>query len=157
MLEALPCVRRFARSLTGNPDDADDLLQSTVERVLTRKVPEDADLTPWMFRICRNLWIDEIRSRDVRLRATERPELGEERVEDTALENVRLSEVDGAMAELPEEQREIVALVAIEGYAYREAAEILGVPIGTVMSRLARARKTLAARLAPADTEGAKP
>ena len=150
LLDVLPRVRRFASSLTGNRDDGDDLLQSTVERVLDRGVPDDVELTPWMFRVCRNLWIDEIRSRNVRRDAAARPEVQGDQVvrgEAVALGELTLREVDEAMLSLPEEQRAALALVAIEGSSYREAAEVLDVPIGTVMSRLARARAALAARL----------
>jgi RNA polymerase sigma-70 factor (ECF subfamily) len=149
MLEALPRVRRFALSLTGNRHDADDLLQSTVERVLTRAVPERADLSKWMFRVCRNLWIDEIRARNVRLKATERPELAEQPLaagEDPIIGALTLREVDRAMADLPAEQREVISLVAVEGLSYREASDVLDIPIGTIMSRLARARAVLARR-----------
>lgn len=150
MLAGLPRLRRFARSLTGNRHDADDLMQTTVERALERGVPEDADVTRWMFRVCRNLWIDEVRARDVRQRAAQVPELAEQPTvsgEATALGQLSLREVDAAMAALPEGQRAVVSLVAVEGLTYREAAEILDTPIGTVMSRLARARAALAARL----------
>jgi RNA polymerase sigma-70 factor (ECF subfamily) len=147
MLEALPRVRRFAWSLTGNRHDADDLLQSTVERMLTRAMPNDADVSKWMFRICRNLWIDEIRARDVRLKAAGRAELQEPQFlagEEVVIGELTLREVDRAMAALPDEQREVISLVAVEGLSYREAADVLEVPIGTIMSRLARARSALA-------------
>lgn len=150
MLETLPHLRRFASSLTGNRHDADDLLQSTVERVLTREVPEDADLPKWMFRVLRNLWIDEIRQRDVRAKAAERPELRDEQIvagEAVVLGELTLREVERAMAELPAEQREVISLVSVEGFTYQEAADVLNVPIGTVMSRLARARAGLTKRL----------
>ncbi len=151
LLEALPRVRRFACSLTGNRADADDLLQSTVERVLERGVPDDVDVLKWTFRVCRNLWIDEMRSRRVRREAATKPEVrGEETVsgEAVVLGKLRVREVEEAMESLPEEQRALISLVAIEGLAYREAAEVLEIPIGTVMSRLARARATLAKRFA---------
>jgi RNA polymerase sigma-70 factor (ECF subfamily) len=149
MLEVLPRVRRFALSLTGNRDDADDLLQSTVERVLGRGVPEGADVLRWMFRVARNLWIDEVRSRSVRLVAADRepddePALGGE---DAAIRGLHMREIGDAMTSLPEEQRALLSLIAIEGFTYREAAEVLEIPIGTVMSRLARARAAMAARL----------
>lgn len=150
MLEALPRVRRFACSLTGHREDADDLLQSTVERVLERGVPDDVELLRWMFRVCRNLWIDEVRARRVRRDAASRPEVVGETVvagEATAIGEVTLREVEAAMRSLPDDQREILALVAVEGLKYREAAEVLSIPIGTVMSRLARARGALADRL----------
>jgi RNA polymerase sigma-70 factor (ECF subfamily) len=150
MLDALPRVRRFALSLTGNREDADDLLQSTVERVLGRGLPEDADVLRWMFRVARNLWIDEVRSRKVRLVAADRREPEDEATvdgEDAAIGGVQMREIGDAMASLPEEQRALLSLVAIEGLTYREAAEVLEIPIGTVMSRLARARAGMAARL----------
>ena len=150
MLEALPKVRRFARSLTGNRADADDLLHDTVERVLDRGVPDQVDVGRWMFKVCKNLWIDELRAHSVRARAATSPELMEEATvsgELVAFGELELREVDRAMAALPQEQRVVLALVAVEGLSYREAAEVLDVPLGTIMSRLARARAALAARL----------
>lgn len=157
MLEALPRVRRFAVSLTGNRHDADDLLQNTVERVLQGKVPAGAEVLRWMFRVCRNLWIDELRSREVRGRAA--TTLAEERDEvcepasagESAVDAVYLEQVQAAAATLSGEQRAVLSLVAVEGFSYREAAETLEIPVGTVMSRLARARAALA-DLVPADT-----
>lgn len=148
MLDALPRLRRFARSLTGNVHDADDLLQSTVERVLLRPAPDGVDVTRWMLKICRNLWIDEVRARDVRRRAAAPEDVDEPAAADSEAQNaLRLREVDRAMARLSEEQRAVIALVAVEGFSYREAAEVLDAPIGTVMSRLSRARAALAAEL----------
>lgn len=149
ILEALPGLRRFALGLTGNSPDADDLLQSTVERALTRAAPrEKAEVNKWMFRICRNLWIDELRSRKVREASSDRPESIAEPAGDrgTMIDKLTLREVAAAMEELPEEQRETLSLVAVAGMSYREAAETLQVPAGTVMSRVARARAALAAR-----------
>lgn len=148
MLEALPRLRRFARSLTGNRHDGDDLMQSTVERVLEKGVPENVEVLRWMFKVCRNLWIDGLRAGQVRQKAATQPELADEPVvsgEDVAIGELTLREVERAMALLPEEQRAVLAVVAVEGLSYREAAEVLDTPIGTVMSRLARARAALAA------------
>jgi RNA polymerase sigma-70 factor (ECF subfamily) len=159
LLNALPRLRRFARSLTGNRHDGDDLMQSTVERVLDKGVPGNVELLRWMFKVCRNLWIDDRRAHQVRLRAHHEPELSEERVvsgETVALGELTLREVERALAALPEEQRSVLALVAVEGLSYREAADILETPIGTVMSRLARARAALAARLEPGATEAGR-
>ena len=147
LLETLPQLRRFAHSLAGNRHDGDDLMQTTVERVLERGMPAGVGLRPWMFKICKNLWIDDRRAHAVRVRAATVPELAEERVvsgEDVAIGELTLREVERAMALLPEEQRLVLSLVAVEGLAYREAAEVLDAPIGTVMSRLARARAALA-------------
>ena len=126
-------------------------MQDTVERVLDKGVPDGVDVLRWMFKVCRNLWIDELRAGQVRRKAAQRAELVEEPAvsgEDVALGEITLREVDLAMAGLPEEQRAVLALVAVEGLSYREAAEVLDTPIGTVMSRLARARAALASRFA---------
>ena len=142
-------MRRFACSLTRNRDDADDLLQSTLARVLERGVPDGADLLRWMFRVCRNLWIDELRSRTVRgvVGDAVEPAVDGEAV---LLGEVAVREVTDAMETLPEEQRALLSLVAVEGLTYREASEVLEIPIGTVMSRLARARAALAAHFSRA-------
>ncbi|MDL0432893.1 RNA polymerase sigma factor [Marinobacter sp. TBZ242] len=150
--ELLPRLRRFAYSLTGSMADADDLLQNTVERLLTRDTPDDADLTRWAFRVCRNVWIDECRARKVRREAAQRPELTDSQVvngEHQTTKEIEWNRVDAAMARLPEDQRQIISLVAIQGMPYRIVADILDVPRGTVMSRLARARAALSEILAP--------
>lgn len=149
LLEILPRLRRFALSLAGNAADGDDLLQATVERLLDRGLPAEAELIPWSIRVCRNIWIDEVRARKVRRRAGEELGYVEERVvsgESDMLAELTLREVQGALAALPEEQRAVLELVVVEGYSYREAAQTLETPIGTVMSRLARARAALIAR-----------
>lgn len=148
-----PMLRRFAYSLTGSAADADDLLQNTLERLLEREPPADVDLIKWAFRVCRNLWIDEYRARKVRqknvysLDDTEEPAVdGEQAIHD----QITLAQVDAAMNQLPDEQRAIMALVAVQGMSYKEVAETLGIPTGTVMSRLARARVALVNFLNPA-------
>ncbi|WP_303287352.1 RNA polymerase sigma factor [Marinobacter sp. SS8-8] len=151
--ELLPGLRRFAYSLTGSMADADDLLQNTVERLLTRDMPGDVDLTKWAFRICRNVWIDECRARKVRREAAEQPELSDGLVtngEHQTTKEIEWNRVESAMSRLPEDQRQIISLVAIQGMPYKMVAEILEVPKGTVMSRLARARAALSETLAPA-------
>lgn len=148
----LPRLRKFAYSLTLNLADADDLMQGTVERALVRDAPDHDDeaLLRWMFRVCRNLWVDEIRARRVRGLTDPDPVDVDTQVGDgehTLMGILEAGEVHQAMQQLGEEQRMVLELVAVEGYAYREAAELLDVPVGTVMSRLARARKQLAALL----------
>jgi RNA polymerase sigma-70 factor (ECF subfamily) len=146
LIAILPNLRRFGVSLTGNLSDADDLLQSTVERLLERGMPADAELLPWSFKVCRNLWIDELRARKVRRNAALDPALGADEVfpgEAQVIGEIALEEVQTALADMPEEQRSVLELVAVEGYSYKDAAELLEVPIGTVMSRLARARAAL--------------
>jgi len=141
----MPMIRRFAYSLTGSAHDADDLLQNTIERILTRGVPDDVELAKWAFRVCRNLWIDEYRARKIRQNATQLPELEEATVdgENEVYQQITLGEVNSAMDKLPDDQRSILALIAVQGMSYKEVAETLSIPMGTVMSRLARARVAL--------------
>jgi RNA polymerase sigma-70 factor (ECF subfamily) len=149
LVEIIPNIRRFAYSLCGNMADADDVLQSTVERLLERGLPDSAELLPWCLRVCRNLWIDEIRSRKVRSNASVDPAvIGEQIVsgEEQVLGEISLREVQDALRTMTDDQRAVLELVAIEGFSYKEAAGVLDVPVGTVMSRLARARSTLAER-----------
>ncbi|MEE4277979.1 MAG: sigma-70 family RNA polymerase sigma factor [Halieaceae bacterium] len=155
LMEELGGLRRFSLSLTGSSDDADDLLQATVERLLEKGIPEDAHTARWAYRVCKNLWIDELRSREVRVRhasttlqTSQGGALGEPAevapsAEAQSAGEQTLEAVNAALMRLPEEQRMALTLVAVEGKSYAEAAEILEVPIGTIMSRIARARKQL--------------
>lgn len=142
----VPALRRFAYSLTGSVHDADDLLQNTLERILSKGVPEDVDMLKWAFRVCRNLWIDEYRHNKVRDAAANDPQLANNQVVDgnrTIHNEITLGEVNRAMEQLPDEQRAIISLVALQGMSYKEVASTLDIPLGTVMSRLARARTAL--------------
>lgn len=148
LIEILPRLRRFARGLAGSAADADDLCQAAIERGLKSQTQwqDGTRLDSWMYRITRNLWIDERRARGRRGVHAPIDEAAIQIAGDGA-DNVEAGtlrgDIDGAMARLPDEQREVVILVLVEGYAYREAAEILDVPIGTITSRLARGRDTL--------------
>src|SRR5580700_3911329 len=144
IIELLPRLRRFARSLAGNVSDADDLVQICIERALAKsdQLRDDAPLVGWMFGILRNAWIDEARGRARRNRVFVAEELGEH-VPDPNSGQSELLPVVQAMERLPDEQREVIGLVLIEGLSYREAADIIGVPVGTVTSRLARGREAL--------------
>jgi RNA polymerase sigma-70 factor (ECF subfamily) len=145
----LPRLRRFARNLTRNPHDADDVVQIAVERALLRvdQWRRDARLDSWMFKIVRNAWIDELRSRGRRDRVFVAEEAGDSvGVESIENEIARMS-VQAAMARLPEDQRVAVSLVLVEGLPYKEAAEVLEIPMGTLTSRLARGREALQALL----------
>ncbi|KGB55001.1 RNA polymerase, sigma-24 subunit, ECF subfamily [Sphingopyxis sp. LC81] len=147
LLACLKGIRRFAYALTGSMADADDLMQATVLRILERPMPADADVRRWSYRICRNLWIDMRRANRVRSEwSALQSEIGETVVDGQHLADVAVSfqEVDMAMRDLPEAQRALLILVAIEGLSYQEAAELLDIPMGTVMSRLSRARASLA-------------
>ncbi|MDA9848265.1 RNA polymerase sigma factor [Luminiphilus sp.] len=151
LMSELTGLKRFCSSLTGDLHDADDLLQLTVERVLERGMPEDAHAGKWAYRVCRNLWLDELRAREVRSRyaKAEVAGNGDLGVSDAGgLERLEFERVDQAINTLPEEQRTVLLLVAVEGRSYAEVAELLDIPIGTVMSRVARARRSLADKIA---------
>jgi RNA polymerase sigma-70 factor (ECF subfamily) len=153
LLELLPRLRRFARVLARNVHDADDLVQTAVERALAHagQLRAGEPVAGWMFGILRHAWIDEQRARGRRTRLFAAAEAGEQ-VADLAhgapLETIA---VQDAVARLPEEQRLAVALVLVEGLSYKEAAHIMEVPIGTLTSRLARAREALQAMLGERD------
>jgi RNA polymerase sigma-70 factor (ECF subfamily) len=150
VLALLPRLRRFAAGLAGNAADGDDLCQMCVERALTARQQwqPGTRLDSWMYRIMRNLWIDETRSRSRRAQTFVAEEAGLAVGGDGAQEShVELSMVDRAMQQLPADQREAVLLVMVEGYAYKEAAEIVGCPVGTLNSRLVRGRDALLALL----------
>lgn len=141
----LPQLRRFAFSLTGSVQDADDLVQNTVERLLNNPPEPHVTLLHWCFRVCRNVWIDEYRSRKVRQAGANEPELQEASTdgEATMLAQIQLTQVQKAISLLPDDQKEVLSLVAVQGCSYAEAAQILALPAGTIMSRLARARSAL--------------
>ncbi|HVZ98767.1 MAG TPA: sigma-70 family RNA polymerase sigma factor [Caulobacterales bacterium] len=149
----LPRLRRFGRSLTRNADEADDLVQTALERALRNldAWTPGTRLDAWMFRIMKNAWIDEVRSRSVRARVLAPEEEGANVGADgaSAMEtHLEAQRVRAAMEQLPEDQRLAVALVLVEGLSYREAADMLDVPIGTLTSRLARGRAAIEAQLA---------
>ncbi|MFC3076898.1 RNA polymerase sigma factor [Phenylobacterium terrae] len=152
MVELLPRLRRLARAIAREPADADDLVQLTVERALSRaeQWTPGTRLDSWMFRIMKNAWIDEARARGRRGQVMAPEEEGLS-VGDAGAEvaEIRLqaAEVRREMARLPDEQRLAIALVLVEGLSYREAADILEVPMGTLTSRLVRGRTALMARL----------
>jgi RNA polymerase sigma-70 factor, ECF subfamily len=141
----LPRLRRFARNLTRNLHDADDVVQIAVERALLRldQWRSDARLDSWIFKIVRNAWIDEVRSRARRDKIFLGAEAGENVGTDPMAAETAMFSVQSAMARLPQEQREALSLVLVEGLSYKEAAEVLDVPVGTLTSRLARGRDAL--------------
>lgn len=154
----LPRLRRFARTLAREVQDADDLVQTAIEKALRHaaqwRAPEDgaperveAAVRSWMFGIIKNAWIDNRRAhqRERALFAGEEAGAGAASAEHLADQD-RLS-IAAAMQRLPEEQQLAVSLVLVEGLTYTEAASILEVPVGTLTSRLSRAREALAAQL----------
>ena len=159
LLTLLPRLRRFARSLARDAADADDLTQLALERALKARDQWQAGtrMDSWMMKIMRNCWIDEVRSRTRRATALGLDEIravmptaaagDDERAADDADRSAQRRGIDQAMNALPPEQREAVALVLVEGLSYREAAETLDIPIGTLTSRLTRGRQALARTL----------
>ncbi len=155
IIELLPRLRRFARTLARNPHDADDLVQIAIERALARagQLRADGSVAAWLYGIVRNAWIDEHRSRR-RRESLGDAEPSDEDVGDPAAGSPDdLLCVQDALERLSEEQRLAVSLVLIEGLSYKEAAAIMNVPIGTLTSRLARARETLQTLLSDAPGE----
>lgn len=150
LIAFLPNMRRFALSLCRSPDLADDLVQLACERAIANasSFAPGTRFDAWMFRILRNLWIDQLR-RDRTAGHKDDISLHEERLAGdagtTPEHRLLLEEVWGAISSLADDQREVLLLVCVEEFSYREAADILSIPIGTVMSRLARARTNIAA------------
>lgn len=148
LLALVPRLRRFAMSLSRNEADGDDLCQAAIERALRSgdKWQPGTRLDSWAMTVMRNIWIDEVRKRKRRAETFVLAEAGDDVGDrgDRQIEaTVELAQVDRALATLPDEQREVIALVLIEGFAYKEAASILGIPIGTLSSRLVRGREAL--------------
>jgi RNA polymerase sigma factor (sigma-70 family) len=155
LIALLPKLRRFARSLASQAADADDLCQAAIERALKSRDQwqPGTKLDSWMYKITRNLWIDTARA------VARRGPHGA--IDDGALQvadmsyqrmeaQMELNDVDRAMNRLPGEQREAIALVLVEGLAYKEAAAVLDIPMGTLTSRLVRGREALMRELGEA-------
>lgn len=151
LIAVLPRLRRFARGLTGSLVEADDLVQAACERALARRhqFQEGTRFDSWMFRIVQTIWIDQIRTRKVRKEETEVAEgrLGSDEPVRRVEARLALDEVRRAVECLPPDQRTALLLVTVDGLSYKEAAEVVQVPVGTIMSRLARARLALQAQL----------
>ncbi|MGO4330480.1 RNA polymerase sigma factor [Cupriavidus sp. 2TAF22] len=144
----LPQLRRYARALTGDAAWADDLVQDTVERALGwASLRAHKNTRAWLLTVLRHLYIDQLRKRH-EFTVDDGDPLWE-RLEspDQQIEGLLLRDVQRALYRLPPDQREVLLLVALEQLSYREAAAILQVPVGTVMSRLSRAREHLRALL----------
>jgi RNA polymerase sigma-70 factor (ECF subfamily) len=142
----IPRLRRYARALTGNPEQADELVQDCLERGLNRLHlwRRGSDLRAWLFTIMHNLHVNSVRRGGIR------PD--NQAYDDTRMHGasppaqddvVALHSIVGLLRRLPADQREVVLMVGLEELSYREVADVLGVPVGTVMSRLARGRERL--------------
>jgi RNA polymerase sigma-70 factor (ECF subfamily) len=144
LLTWLPRLRRYARALRRNREDADDLVQDTLERAWSRSALWQgvSDMRTWLFSIMHNLHVDALRRG--RLDTVDLDEnTPEVPVAATQTERLAVRDLGAALSALPAEQREVLLLVALEGMAYAEVAAVLGIPIGTVMSRLSRGRERL--------------
>ena len=147
MMEAeIPRLRRYARALTRNEDTADDLVQDCLVRALSKQHlwVEGTELRAWLFTIMHNQYVNSVR-RGVRqgsqVAVSEaEPSLTRAANQDRRLE---LRDLNRALALLPEEQRTVILLIGLEGMAYEAVAEVVGIPVGTVRSRLARGREAL--------------
>lgn len=152
LVAALPVLRRYALSLCRRPDMADDLVQTTVERAVEARgrVEPGARLQPLLFRILRNAWIDTGRRQATRGTEIDVHATPEAAVTDGARAteaSLMLTQTVAALETLPADQRDVIVLVCFEELTYAEAAGVLGVPAGTVMSRLARGRVALARKM----------
>lgn len=152
LIDFLPNLRRFAISLTRSRDLADDLVQITAEKAFAARDRFDPEtrLDAWLFRIMRNAWIDMVRrkkTQGTQIDIDDKPDaaiVDGTRVAETSL---MLKSARKAMAELPENQREVMMLICVEELSYKATADILNIPTGTVMSRLSRARMTISEKL----------
>lgn len=148
LIEHLPRLRRYARALTEDVTRADDLVQDTLERALLKLDlwQPGTDLRAWLFTLMHNLFINQIRSHRPPDSALD--EALDIPVSGGQMEALGARDIHAALARLPHPQREVMLLVGLEQFAYDEAAQVLGVPVGTVMSRLSRARERMRQMLA---------
>ena len=148
LIEHLPRLRRYARALTGEMTRADDLVQDTLERALIKidLWQPGSDLRAWLFTLMHNLFVSQIRSRRPPDSAIEdAPDIP---VSGGQMEALGARDIHAALARLPDQQREVLLLIGLEQFSYDEAARVIGVPVGTVMSRLSRARERMRQLLA---------
>ncbi len=143
--EQIPRLRRYARALTGNRDAADDLVQDTLERALARSAlfRPGGNARAWLFAIMHNVFVNQVRSAATRRTVPLDPDTLEAAGQDAAYEGLEIRDIERALALLPAEQREVVLLVGLESLSYADTARVVGVPVGTVMSRLSRGRERM--------------
>lgn len=158
LLAEIPRLRRYARALTGDRTRADDLVQDTLERALGRwRLWRPGNLRAWLMTIMHNLFVNELRANAL-VEYRDDAALPEHPVRSAQADSLELRDLERALQSLPAEQREVLLLVGLEEVAYEEVARIVGVPIGTVMSRLSRARSRLRSLMSgtePRPTAGA--
>ena len=143
--QQIPRLRRYARALTGDRSAADDLVQDTLERALTRMHlwRRGSDLRAWLFTIMHNVFVNQVRSRARHQHEALEADAGAEALRGRDPDWMELRDLASALARVPDEQRAVLLLVGLEQFTYDEAAHILKIPIGTVMSRLSRGRERL--------------
>jgi RNA polymerase sigma-70 factor, ECF subfamily len=156
LVTLVPRLRRFAYALTGSIDQGDDLVQSACERALKNagQFQPGTRMDSWIFRIIQNLWLDDRRRRQVRGTTIDPESVTLSDDGHSARQNddrITLARVRATVDTLPDDLRLVLTLVALEGHSYREVADMLEVPIGTVMSRLSRARSKLLSLVRPVD------
>jgi RNA polymerase sigma-70 factor, ECF subfamily len=141
----IPRLRRYARALTGERSAADDLVQDTLERALSRfhLWRRGSDLRAWLFTIMHNIYVNQARSRARQQHESLDNDSAAEVAQAREPDWLELRDIDDALARLPHEQRAVLLLVGLEEFTYVEAARVLEIPIGTVMSRLSRGRERL--------------
>ncbi|ARP93935.1 RNA polymerase sigma factor [Bordetella genomosp. 13] len=158
IVACIPSLRRYARGLTGDREQADDLVQDTLERAWSRysRWQRRGELRAWMFGIMHNHFIDGLRARRRQPEYDAQPNVPDIPVRAAQADGLELRDLDRSLQRLPADLRAVLLLVAVEEFSYREAAQVLDVPVGTVMSRLSRARERLAALLErPEDSQPA--
>ncbi|MBI2291825.1 MAG: sigma-70 family RNA polymerase sigma factor [Betaproteobacteria bacterium] len=146
----MPRLRRYAHALTGERTRADDLVQDTLERALIKLHlwQPGSDLRAWLFTLMHNVFINQLRAQPARLTAGLDDEAAQVAVRPTQTDWLEVRDLQAALLRLPEEQRAVLLLVGLEQMTYEETAGVLGIPVGTVMSRLSRARERLRGLLA---------
>ena len=144
ILAEIPRLRRYARAMLGNRAAADDLVQDTLERAWVRlsQWRAGSDLRAWLFSIMHNLRVDQLRRPAVSTQSMDDDEVGTP-MRATQTDALEVNDIESALSQLPDEQREVLLLVALEEMSYAEIAEALAIPVGTVMSRLSRGRERL--------------
>jgi RNA polymerase sigma-70 factor (ECF subfamily) len=145
ILAELPRLRRYARAMLGDRAAADDLVQDTLERAWSRIAQwrPGSDLRAWLFGIMHNLRIDQLRRNGLPTASLDEEEVAEVSVRPTQSDLLEVMDLETALRQLPDEQREVLLLVALEEMSYADMSTLLGIPIGTVMSRLSRGRERL--------------
>ncbi len=143
-MQYIPRLRRYARALTGDASAADDLVQDALERALVKQSlwREGTDLRAWLFTVMHNVFVNQVRSAAVS-RTVQLDDSIADQPQSQSTDRLEIRDLDAALQALPEEQRAVVLLVGLEQMTYDEAARVLEVPIGTVMSRLSRGRERL--------------